>query len=81
MYDDGITQYSAQSLSLAVVFFRRSPDQCLFFFKESLIAFILYRIWRWTAVPGGPGGLSLPRGPVPACVSLAINIVTSTSLQ
>ena len=37
-----------------------------FFFKESLIAFILYRIWRWTAAPGIPGGLSLSRGPVPA---------------
>jgi len=36
------------------------------FFKESLIAFILSRIWRWTAAPGIPGGLSLPHGPVPA---------------
>jgi len=25
-----------------------------FFFKESLIAFILYRIWRWTVPPGIP---------------------------
>jgi len=25
--------------------------QSFFFYKESLIAFILYRIWRWTAAP------------------------------
>jgi len=37
-----------------------------FFFKESLIAFILSRIWRWTAAPGVPGGFSLPLRPVPA---------------
>ena len=37
-----------------------------YLFKESLIAFILYRIWRWTAAPGRTGGLSLPHGPVPA---------------
>jgi len=27
---------------------------------------IFCRIWRWTAAPGRPGGLSLPHGPVPA---------------
>jgi len=37
-----------------------------FFFMESLIAFTLSRVWRWTAAPGGPGGLSPLLGPVPA---------------
>ena len=41
-----------------------------FYFKESLIAFIPYRIWRWTAAPGVPGGLSLPHGSVPALPSI-----------
>ena len=41
-------------------------SKLFFFFKESLIAFILCRIWRWTAAPGKPVGLSLPHGPVPA---------------
>jgi len=34
--------------------------EIFFFFKESLIAFILCRIWRWTAAPGRPGGFSSP---------------------
>ena len=42
------------------------PSPFFFFFKKSLIAFTLYRIWRWTAASGEPDGLSLPHGPVPA---------------
>jgi len=35
-----------------------------FFFEggESLIAFTLSRVWRWTTAPGRPGGLSLHAG-------------------
>jgi len=40
--------------------------EALIFFQESLIAFILSRIWRWTAASGMPDGLSLLHGPVPA---------------
>ena len=50
----------------------------IFLFKESLIVFILYRIWRWTAAPGRPGGLSLPHGPVPAPPSIAARKVLFT---
>jgi len=32
-----------------------NSDTFLFYFKESLTAFILSRIWRWTAAPGGTG--------------------------
>jgi len=28
------------------------PLFIFYLFKESLIAFILYRVWRWTAAPG-----------------------------
>jgi len=47
-----------------------------FFFKESLIALILYRIWRWTAAPGGPGGFPPPHGPVPALPAIYKYICT-----
>ena len=53
-----------------------------FFFKQSLIAFILSRIWRWTAASGDPGGLSLPLGgPVPALPAIYIykmNLATAS---
>jgi len=42
------------------------------FFKESLIAFILTRIWRWTAATGVPVGLSQLLGPVPALPTIYI---------
>jgi len=52
------------------------------FFKESLIAFILYRIWRWTAAPGVPQVASLfPTGqslPSPLSTIYMINSATAS---
>jgi len=50
-----------------------------FFFQDSLIASILYRIWRWTAAPGRPGGLSLLHGPVPAPLTIYIHMIKSAT--
>jgi len=51
-----------------------------FIFKESLIAFILTRIWRWTAASSVPVGLSQLLGPVPALPTVYIHIFAQTSL-
>jgi len=48
----------------------RSPRASFFLGGgDSLIAFTLARVWRWTAAPGRPGGLSPPHGPVPALLN------------
>jgi len=62
-----LTSWRRASLQACTHFF-------IFYFKESLIAFILFRIWRWPAAPDMPGGLSLLHGPVPALPAIYKNI-------